>query len=197
MSLILFTCVAAGAATFGWVSGRRARERHEQMAAARVAMNQPPPNPFAAFPCGLKDVLARTSSDEALLTGGLRLSEAGSPIAAIFFALGTPGQSRLVVTYPGSGPDALWLAVDKEVALGADPPSTLSLQGAVLERTRRIPVVVERFGADLPDVDREATLAEYRGGTGQAAIVLRGPKHSLVASGDVLSFASLERYPGR
>ncbi|RYE93636.1 MAG: hypothetical protein EOO75_03905, partial [Myxococcales bacterium] len=97
MSLILFTCVAAGAAAFGWASGRRARERHEQANAARVAMNQPPPNPFAAFPCGLKDVLARSSNDEALLTGGFRLSEAGSPIAALFLALSSPGQSRLVV----------------------------------------------------------------------------------------------------
>ncbi len=196
MSLILFTCVAAGAATFGWVSGRRARERHEQTVAARTITSQPAPNPFAAFPCGLKDVLARTPNDEALLTGGFRLSEAGSPIAAIFLAVGAPGVSRVVVSYPGTSTDALWLSVDSDITIGTDPPGTLSVQGAVLERTRRIPVVVERFGVDLPDVDREATLAEYRGGTGQAAIILRGPKHTLIAAGDAVTFASLERYPG-
>lgn len=196
MSVILFTCVAAGAAAVGWVSGRKARERHEQSVSSKSILSQPPPNPFVAFPCGLKDVLGRTKDDEALLTGGLRLSEGGAPQAAIFFGVGAPGVTRLVVAYPSPKNEVLWLTIDRDATVGTDPPSTLPVADAMLERTRRIPVLVERFGADVPEVDREAILAEYRGGAGQSAIVLRGPKHTLVAVGDVISFSSLERYPG-
>jgi len=196
MSMILFACVAAGAAAVGWASGRKARERHDQTQAAQTAMNHPPPNPFVAFPCGLKDVLGRTKDDEALLTGGLRLSEGGAPLAAIFFAIGAPGVARIVAAFPSPKTDVLWLTTDTSTTLGAEPPSTLLVGDATLERTRRIPVLVERFGTDIPEVDREATLAEYRGGAGQAALLLKGAKHGLLAVGDVVSFSSLERYPG-
>lgn len=197
MSMMLFACVAAGAAAVGWVSGRKARERHERDAAAQASVSQPPPNPFVAFPCGLKDVLGRTKDDEALLSGGLRLSEGGSPLAAVFYCLGaSPGQTRVVVAFPEPRGDVLWLLADKTPQIAADPPSTIEADGTSLERVRRIPVLVERFGADLPDVDREAIFAEYRGGAGQSAFVLRGPKHCLVATGETVSFSSIERYPG-
>jgi hypothetical protein len=174
MSLVFFTCVAAGAAAIGWVSGRKARERHEMSGPARAAVPQSSPNPFSAFPCGLKDVLARTKDDELLISGGLRLSEGGSPIAAIFFGISAPGVHRVLVAFPDKS-DILWLD---------------------LERSRRLPVLVERFGTELPEVEREMILAEYRGGAGHGGAVLRGAKFSIVAAGDVVSFSSLERYPG-
>jgi hypothetical protein len=195
MSMILFTCVAAGAAAVGWVSGRKARERHDQALASRSAVAQPPPNPFAAFPCGLRDVIARTKDDELLINGGFRLSEGGSPVAAIFLGVGAPGVPRVFASFPETN-DALWLAVEKSEGIGVEPPTTLPWKEHTLERTRRIPVLVERFGVDLPEVDREMILAEYRGGGGLAALVLRGSKHTLVAAGEVVSFSSLERYPG-
>lgn len=195
MSLIFFTCVAAGAAAIGWVSGRKARERHEMSGPARATVPQSSPNPFAAFPCGLKDVLARTKDDELLISGGLRLSEGGSPIAAIFFGISAPGVHRVLVAFPDKS-DILWLDLEKKIEVGTDPPSTLPWGEVMLERSRRLPVLVERFGTELPEVEREMILAEYRGGAGHGGAVLRGAKFSIVAAGDVVSFSSLERYPG-
>ncbi|MCS6901063.1 MAG: hypothetical protein RMJ98_15745 [Myxococcales bacterium] len=195
MSMIFFACVAASAAAVGWVAGRKARDRHEASLAGRTGAVQPPPNPFAAFPCGLQDVIARTKDDELLISGGLRLSEGGSPVAAIFFGVGAPGVPRVLVAFPDRS-DVLWLTQEKQVPVGSEPPTTLPWGEALLERSRRLPVLVERFGTELPEVDREMLFAEYRGGAGQGAVVLRGGKQTVVAAGEVVTFASLERYPG-
>jgi hypothetical protein len=195
MSMILFGCVAASAAAVGWVSGRKARERHDQALLARTASAQPPPNPFAAFPCGLKDVMARTKDDELLISGGLRLSEGGVPVAAVFFGVGAPGVKRVLAVFSDRS-DALWLTIEASDAVGSEPPSTLSAGEHLLERSRRIPVLVERFGVELPDVDREMILAEYRGGAGQSALVLKGSRRSLLAVGNTIAVSSLDRYPG-
>lgn len=194
MSMILFACVAAGAAAVGWVSGRKARERHDL--ARGGAVSPTAPNPFADYPCGLKDVLARTKDDEVLLSGGLRLSESGAPVAAIFFGTGPQGAPRQVVAFPGDRTEFFWLSPEQPQDSGAEPPSSIELQGIVLERSRRLPVIVERFGTDVPPVDREAIFAEYRGGSGQVAFLLRGPKATLCGSGEAASVSSVERYPG-
>jgi len=195
MSMIFFACVAASAAAIGWVSGRKARERHEASQVARSPSVPSAPNPFAAFPCGLRDVIARTKDDELLISGGLRLSEGGSPVAAVFFGVGAPGVARVLVAFPDRS-DVLWLSQEKQIPMGSEPPTTLPWGEAMLERARRLPVLVERFGTDLPEVEREMLFAEYRGGAGQGALVLRGGKQVVVAAGDVVAFASLERYPG-
>lgn len=195
MSMILFACVAASAAAIGWASGRKARERHDQANLNKSTKAQPPPNPFVAFPCGIKDVLARSKEDELLITGGLRLSEGGSPLAAVFFGMGSPGVHRIVVVFPDRE-DALWLTLETTIPVGSEPPMSLSWRDTALERSRRIPVLIERFGTELPDVDREMMFAEYRGGARQSAMILKGNKNAIVAAGDLLPFTSLEHFPG-
>jgi hypothetical protein len=196
MSFVVFCIAAAGAATVGWMSGRRAREEHERTQSAIPAAPEPPPNPFAAFPYSLGDVILRTQHDEALLRGGLRLSEGGAPVAAIFFGAGERGVTRLVVVFAGSKPDAFWLKADPGAQVNAEPPSSLPVGEAVLERKRRLPVKVESFGDDVPPFDSEALFAEYRGGAGQGAVVLKGAGSTLVAAGDVVSRDLLDRLPG-
>jgi hypothetical protein len=196
MSIVLFCCAAASAAAVGWVSGRRAREEHERTLAATPPAPEPPPNPFAAFPYSLGDVILRTQYDEALLRGGLRLSEGGAPVAAIFFGAGERGVTRIVMVFAGSKPEAFWLKAETGTQVSAEPPSSLPVGESFLERKRRLPVKVESFGDDVPSFDPEALFAEYRGGAGQGAVVLRGTGSTLVAAGDVVSRDILDRLPG-
>lgn len=199
MSLTMFVCVAASAAAIGWVTGKRARERHEE---ATVRAPSPEeelaPNPFALFGYGLRDVLIRTRDDEALLSGGYRMKEGSQVSAAVFVGPGARGVTRVVVAFAAERDDLLWLELLPEgaVEVGREPATTLLINDEPYERSRRLPVAVERFGEGLPAIDDEVTLYEYGSAEGRSALVLRGGKHTIVAKGTKVLASTLDRLPG-
>src|SRR5262245_4969980 len=111
MSLVLFTCLTAGAALAGWVSGRAARQRYEhklELEPKQLAL----PGVFRDMSFAVGDAVTRSASEEVVLEGALGLVEDGLSVAAVFFGTGAR-QGRVLVAFPAPRDEVFWL---REVA---------------------------------------------------------------------------------
>lgn len=166
-------CVAAAiAAAGGFLVAKRAGGRPDRAAlSTRAVAGAPPPDPFEGLPVALGDVVS-ADGEERWLAGAIVLREGGRVVAALLTA---PEGAKLhaVVAFPPPGRAIFWLA-PADVAVPADPPTTIELGGVALHRRSRRPVEVERLGTGAPDVGASATFATYDGGARDVAVVLAG-----------------------
>jgi hypothetical protein len=197
-SLLTAGVLVAMSASAGWILGRAARRRHEKTDASKPPQlvaheaDVAPKDPFEPFPFKLGDVLARSRTEDVVLTGALALRDGDSPAAMLF--IGTQARDRIVMiaTYPART-TLTWLEI--EPASPADPPSVIDTTRGLLTRERRLPVAVSRIGEDAPEMGSEAMLYEYRDQSGQAAILLRSDEHAIFATGESISIALLTHTP--
>ena len=195
MSLVLFTCLTAGAAVAGWVSGRAARQRYERgFDREPEQLAPPPPRVFREAPYAVGDAVTRSASEEVVLEGALGLVEDGAPVAVVFFGSGAK-QKRVLVTFPAPRDEVLWLRDANEPA-PAEPPSSWDTGGKVLERSRRLPVTALRQGDVPADWGRHLVFAEYQNDAGDRGLILQGKARKLALVGDALPPSWLERWPG-
>lgn len=149
-------------------SAEKAKDDARKKAEASVA--------FADFPCALGDVVMRGTGDEAWLAGALLLADR-APVAALFVAP-EAGGDRAVLAHPAPAEELVWLDPLDPAALGlgAEPPASLEDKGDRFDRTKRLPVRVERHGSGAPDVGATAILAEYKSLAGERIVALCGAK---------------------
>lgn len=197
-SLLTAGVLVAMSATAGWILGRAARRRHAQLdnaKAPQLAAHEPEiaaTDPFEGFPFKLGDVIARSSTEDVVLTGALSLGDGGTPIAMLY--VGTLSRNRVVViaTYPARS-TLTWLEIEAHAP--NDAPSVIEVERGLLTRERRLPVAVSRIGADAPKMGPEATFYEFRDQAGQAAMLLRSDEQTIFATGEWISIALLTHTP--
>ncbi|MCU0683554.1 MAG: hypothetical protein MUF34_15155 [Polyangiaceae bacterium] len=195
MSLVLFTCLTAGAAVAGWLSGRAARQRYERdLEREPELLAPPPPKVFRDAPFAVGDAVTRSASEEVVLEGAIGLVEDGVPVAVVFFGSGAR-QKRVLVTFPAPREEVLWLQEATDPA-PPEPPSSWDAGGKVLERSRRLPVTALRQGDVPADWGRHIVFAEYQNDQGDKGVVLQGKARRLALVGDALPLSWLERWPG-
>ncbi|HEU4409853.1 MAG TPA: hypothetical protein VFS43_31660 [Polyangiaceae bacterium] len=195
MSLVLFTCLTAGAAVAGWLSGRAARQRYENsLGREPEQLAPPPPRVFREAPFAVGDAVTRSASEEVVLEGALGLVEDGAPVAVVFFGSGAR-QKRVLVAFPAPRDEVFWLREATDPA-PAEPPSSWDAGGKVLERARRLPVTALRQGDVPADWGRHLVFAEYKNDLGDRGLLLQGKARKLALVGDSLPLAWLERWPG-
>lgn len=194
MSFVLFTCLTAGAAVAGWLSGRAARQRYEHGADREPEqLAPPPPRVFRDAPFAVGDAVTRSAAEEVVLEGALGLVEDGTPVAVFFFGSGAR-QQRVLVAFPGRD-EVLWLHETDDPAQ-AEPPSSWDAGGKVLERARRLPVTALRQGDVPADWGRHLVFAEYKNEFGDRGVLLQGKARKLALVGDAMPLGWLERWPG-
>lgn len=128
---------------------------------------------WSVFPCALGDVVVRTLDHaEAWLEGGVVFRE-DAPAGVLFVAPEAGGEGA-ILAWPRPRRELGWLAPVRSGALtvGADPPSAIELDGARFERTRRLPLRMERIGTGAPDIGAQGILGEYRAASGEIALVV-------------------------
>ncbi|HEU4532581.1 MAG TPA: hypothetical protein VFS00_00640 [Polyangiaceae bacterium] len=195
MSLVLFTCLTAGAAVAGWLSGRAARQRYErELEREPELLAPPPPKVFRDAPFAVGDAVTRSASEEVVLEGALGLVEDGAPVAVVFFGSGAR-QERVLVAFPAPRDEVLWLREATDSA-PPDPPPSWDAGGKVLERSRRLPVTALRQGDVPADWGRHIVFAEYQNDLGEKGVILQGKARRLALVGDALPLSWLERWPG-
>jgi hypothetical protein len=149
------------------------------------------------FACRLGDVVVRRlEGDEAWLAGALVFAEE-RPVAALFIAPVAGGERAVLV--PGPGQTTLaWLTplAQGEVTVVGDAPQALEHTGTHFERTRRLPVHVQRIGSGAPDVGATAVLGEYAGPGLERIVVVVGPVAVRAWRGVALSKAEYDVLPG-
>lgn len=157
---------------------------------------------LAGFVCKPGDVVVRRlEGDEAWLAGALIFAEE-RPVAALFVAPDTgaghavlvPGPSQTTLTWlaPVSAEDLTLLGL---AARSGEPPQALEHAGVHFERTRRLPVRVERWGAGAPRVGATAILGEYGAPGLERLVVVMGAAAAFAWSGVSLSEAEYEVLP--
>lgn len=154
------------------------------------------------FVCRLGDVLLRrVEGDEAWLAGALVLAE-DRPVAALFIAPEAHGDRAIFV--PGPRQTVLtWLApvaagelgVASLVTPGGEPPRTLEHAGVRFERTRRLPVRVERLGTGAPHVGARAIVGEYTAAGAERLLVIAGADAALAWRGVAMTEGEYDVLP--
>jgi hypothetical protein len=215
VSLALEALVVAGGIFLGRLIARVARKRRAGIAAsAGVAPGDPADaestnagdDVLDGFACRLGDVvLRRVEGDEAWLAGALVMAE-DRPVAALFIAPEAKGDRGVFV--PGPDQTALtWLApiaagelglvsLSALVAPAGEPPRALEHGGTRFERTRRLPVRVERLGTGAPDVGKRAVLGEYAAAGAERLVVVAGSDAAFAWRGVVMAEGEYEVLPG-
>jgi len=155
------------------------------------------------FVCRLGDVLLRrVEGDEAWLAGALVLAEE-RPVAALFIAPEAHGDRAIFV--PGPKQTVLtWLApvaagelgFASLVTPGGEPPRTLEHGGTRFERTRRLPVRVERLGTGAPHVGKRAIIGEYAAAGAERLLVIAGADAALAWRGVAMTEGEYDVLPG-
>ena len=151
---------------------------------------------FASFPCRLGDVVIRAGAEEAWLAGALVFSE--DAVVAAMFVAPEAGRDRGVYVRRQPADTMIWmdpLAPD-EITTGQEPPTSVEHEGVRFERTRRLPVHVERVGTGAPDVGERAILAEYAAAAGERIIVVVGAAPARAWRGAALEPGMYEVLPG-
>jgi hypothetical protein len=205
VSIVVDALVIVGGLALGRLIVRsvRARRNGGRDAAAAPPSSSPSSlsavDPFAAFPCKLGDVVIRVAErDEAWLAGALVFQEE-RPIAALFVAP-EAGVDRAVLAREGSGGSLTWLAplASGDLALTSDPPHTIEHAGVRFERTRRLPVRVERVGTGAPQVGESAVVAEYAaaGAGADRIVVVAGVEKAVAWRGVALAPGEYDVLPG-
>jgi hypothetical protein len=194
-ALVLFGGIALGRWVARSIRGKRQRENPSLPSgpdAPRAA-----PDPFAAFPCKLGDVVVRAvERDEAWLAGALVFEEE-RPVAVLFVAP-EAGGDRAVFVRDAPGAALTWLSplAGGELSLTSDPPFTLEHHGTRFERARRLPVRVAQLGAGAPNVGARAVVAEYEGPGTQRMVVVAGAEQTLAWEGVALAPLEYDVWPG-
>lgn len=184
-----------------------AGSRGPRSATARSATSDAPPSderadgdrsdPLGGFVCRLGDVVVRRlESDEAWLAGALVLAEE-RPVAVLFIAPDAGGERAVLVHGPAQT-TLTWLSplAAGAIPLGAEPPQALELDGTHFERTRRLPVRVQRLGSGAPQVGASAVIGEYAASGLERLVVVLGTDASLAWRGVSLSEADYDVLPG-
>ncbi len=184
-----------------------AGSRGQGPATARSTPSEAPPSderadgdrsdPLGGFVCRLGDVVVRRlEGDEAWLAGALVLAEE-RPVAALFIAPDAGGERAVLVHGPAQT-TLTWLSplAVGQITLGAEPPQALELDGTHFERTRRLPVRVQRLGSGAPQVGASAVIGEYAASGLERLVVVLGADASLAWRGVSLSEADYDVLPG-
>ena len=188
---LLVTAIAVGTGLLlgGWLGkGKRQLPPPKESAPGSEARESPtksapPPSrelPFdestidwSVFPCALGDVVVRTFDHaEAWLAGGVVFRE-DAPAGVLFIAPEAGGEGA-ILAWPRPRRELGWLAPVRSgaLAVGDDPPSAIELDGTRFERTRRLPLRMERVGTGAPDIGAQGILGEYRAASGEIALVV-------------------------
>jgi len=179
MSFILLAAAcAAAAAAAGVFAGRRSAASEDEEKGKAPALPAPLPKPFAQDAVGLEigDVVS-VAGEERWLSGALSLRDGEHLVAALFFA---PEGRRNDAVCAFSSPrrEILWLT-PHAVEIGAEPPSSIELDGIVMRRRARVPVSIVRHAEDTPDLGDQAIFAEYEAGAGSVGVVIRASRGAL------------------
>lgn len=153
-------------------------------------------DPFAGLACRLGDVVVRPGGEEAWLAGALVLAEDAT--VAVLFVAPEAGRDRAVLARARGDAGLVWLdpLASGEIATGAEPPSTLEHQTTRFDRTRRLPLRVERHGTGTPDVGALVVFAEYSSPSGERLVLLVGGGATRAWRGVALAPGTYEVYPG-
>jgi hypothetical protein len=131
------------------------------------------PVDWGAFPCALGDVVLRnTDHAEAWLGGAIVLRE-DAPAAVLFIAPDASGE-RAIYVRARPRAELSWLSPVPRPALAvlAEPPSAIELDGVRFERGRRLPLRAQRVGTGAPDVAGTVIVGEYGSAAGEVAVVV-------------------------
>ena len=141
---------------------------------------------WSRFPLALGDVLIRAGGEEAWLAGAVVLSEE-RPALALFIAPDAGGDRALLV-HARPADDVVWLEAlpADEIALGAEPPTSLEVRGTRYDRARRLPLRAERVGTGAPDLGDVVIVAEYAAAGPERLLVITGGGSARVWRGTVL-----------
>jgi hypothetical protein len=189
LTLLVDALVVVGGLWVGRRVMRKALARARSRSRRRIGPEEPieSVDVFTAFPCRLGDVLVRrVERDEAWLAGALVLSE-DRPVAALFIAPEAV-QDRAVYARAARS-EVAWLAPMATGALAprGEPPSAIEIERVRFERTRRLPVRVQRLGAGAPEIGGRALIAEYSGPGVLRLVIVAGEGAVLAWRGVALS----------
>jgi hypothetical protein len=199
--LLVDVAIVGGGILFGrWlVRSMRARQAADARASADAKhAPAPPTDALAGFPCKIGDVLVRPhEGDEAWLAGALVFEE-DRPVAALFIAPEAGGDRAILVRPPA---EITWLAPLRVrelagVVESAEPPHTLEHGGVRYERTRRLPVKIERIGSGAPAMGPSGIVAEYAGAGAERVLVVASGGQTLAWEGVALREHEVEVLPG-
>ena len=73
-----------------------------------------------------------------------------------------------------------------EIALGAEPPTSLEVRGTRYDRARRLPLRAERVGTGAPDLGDVVIVAEYAASGPERLLVITGGGSARVWRGTLL-----------
>jgi hypothetical protein len=198
VTLVLGAVVLAGGIFFGRLIAGSIRGARARRAASRRPVEGEPAaeraDPLAGFPCHLGDVVVRRGErDEAWLAGALVLRE-DRPVAVLFVAP-EAREDRALFVRDGA---MTWLAPFAgmpAMALG-EPPHAIEHEGALFQRTRRLPVHVERLGTGTPAIGERAVVGEYSGLGAERVVVIAGTQAVAAWRGVALSEDDYDVLPG-
>jgi hypothetical protein len=214
VSLLVLAGIAGGIALAGavavsvrWVARREGGERSAPRALSDGLPDVPKASPvssptspadapnqdapcFASFGLALGDVVMLRDS-EAWLTGALRLRDGGEEEAVLFFTDQTTEGDVLIVR-PGPR-RKLFLVKGIEMPGGGFAPHCVEHERELFNRTRWIPVTLERHGEGCPDLGEGATFAWFESAAGEVLACLFGPSIALGWRGEELAEGSALR----
>lgn len=145
---------------------------------------------FASVGLALGDVVMLRDS-EAWLTGALRLRDGGEEEAVLFFTdQTTEGDVLLVRPSPRR---KLFLVRRIDVPGGGFAPHCVEHERELFNRTRLIPVTLERHGEGCPNFGEGATFAWFESAAGEVLACLFGPSLALGWRGEELEEGSALR----
>jgi hypothetical protein len=141
---------------------------------------------WSRFSLALGDVLVRAGGEEAWLAGAVVLSEE-RPAMALFIAPEAGGDRALLV-HALPADDVVWLEPlpADEIALGAEPPTSLEVRGTRYDRARRLPLRAARVGTGAPDLGDVVIVAEYAASGPERLLVITGGGSARVWRGELL-----------
>ena len=203
MSLVITSLLLAGGALAGrWLmKSVKAKPPVDVDDAAPREREAPAPPPaardlFESFPCRLGDVVIRAGAEEAWLAGALVFSE--DAVVAAMFVAPEAGRDRGVYVRRKPADTMIWMdpLAPGEIATGHEPPMSVEHEGVRFERTRRLPVRVERVGTGAPDVGDRAILAEYAAAAGERIVIVVGAIPARAWRGAALEPGMYDVLPG-
>jgi hypothetical protein len=151
---------------------------------------------YESLPCRLGDVVIRAGGDEAWLAGALVFSE--DAVVAAMYVAPEAGKDRGVYVRSRPAEALTWMEplAAGEIVTGQEPPTSVEHDGVRFERTRRLPVRVERAGTGAPDVGDRAILAEYSAAGGERLVIVVGASPARAWRGFLLEPGMYDVLPG-
>ncbi|MFO0678129.1 MAG: hypothetical protein U0169_16460 [Polyangiaceae bacterium] len=115
------------------------------------------------------DVVVRTSGESAWCDAALVFRE-GAPVALLYASASRSGEPVVFVKGPPTR-TVSWLRPCDVGPFASEPPSAFEIAGVTYQRSRRVPVAVERLGDDALPCAEEGILAEYTAGDARRLVV--------------------------